>query len=147
MKSRRVLEQQNTELTRLRQRQNAGTKFVELGFARSLPSLVRFFPRNFARVREFLPYLYGEGEVIRRLLCPTFRHRRRGWSVKRVVDLAGIEDLRVVAKVVELLGPLLRVESAVPAFGRRARVGIARSADLDVPGGIKQDRHAQSSHG
>src|SRR5262249_6637311 len=43
--------------------------------------------------------------------------------------------------------PFLRVESAIPTFGRRARVGIARSADLDVPGGIKQDRHAQSSHG
>src|ERR1043165_7037874 len=95
-------------------------------------------------MREFLPYLYGEGEVIRRFLGPTFRHGRRRWSVKRVVDLAGIEDLRVIAKLVELPGLLLRIESAVPAFGRHARVGVARRSDVDVPGGNKQDRHVPS---
>jgi len=143
MKSSRVLKQQNTELARLGQGQDAGAKFVELGFARSLPSLIRFFPRNFHGVREFLPYFYGEGEVIWRLLRPSLRHGWRRGSVKRVVDLAGIENLGVIAKLVKLSGLFLWVKSAIPAFGRRARVGIARRSDLDVPGGIKQDRHRQ----
>ena len=94
-------------------------------------------------MREFLPYFYGEGEVIWRFRCPSLCHGRHRWSVKRVVDLAGIENLAVIAKLVKLSGLFLWVESAIPAFGRRARVGITRSSDLDVPGGIKQDRHRQ----
>ena len=94
-------------------------------------------------MREFLPYFYGEGEVIWRLLRPSLRHGWRRGSVKRVVDLAGIENLGVIAKLVKLSGLFLWVKSAIPAFGRRARVGIARRSDLDVPGGIKQDRHRQ----
>jgi len=76
-----------------------------------------------------LPKLDGEAEIIRGFRRPGGRDFGRGRSVKRLIDLACVENLREIFEFIEALGFALRVERAIPSRRGRARIRKTRRAD------------------